>query len=86
VEDGSLRPFANKGTRSSHFHPDASIVCRRLRSYPFAKIYRVPNAVDLFPAGNEGSDTFQETQVEVLIRVDVGVGKDIQRNNRFGGE
>ena len=61
VEDGSLRPFAYKGTHSSHFHGDASVVCRRLLSYPFAKIYRVPNAVDLFPAGNEGSDTFQET-------------------------
>ncbi len=86
MEDGNLRPFADKRTHPSQFHRDASVVCRRLRLYPFAQIHRVPNAVDLFPAGNECSDAFQKTQVEVLIRVDVGVSQDIQRNNRFGGE
>src|ERR1700736_1618614 len=73
VKDGSLPPLTDKRTHSSQFHRDASVVCRRLLLYPFAKIYRVPNPVDLFLAGNECSDTFQETQVEVLTRVDVDV-------------
>ena len=77
-----MRPCADQRTHSTHLHRDASAV-GGLFLHPFAENFRVPNAMNLFPAGNECRDILQKTQVEVLIRVDISVSQNIQRDNRL---